>query len=368
MNPKISGTPHELITQTVPVFFFIWDVKEKKIIYVSPKFFDFVKGPKIEPKDASDLKLYIDKEYQKPYLQFFGALTPKNNFINKIELKTSARLKKFEWIEIHTFPVEEQMEDVELVVGHIVDISDRKNQMLDLEGENKNFDSIIQIISHDLRQPFTKISLLADLIKEKNDPDVISKFADKIKNASKSAHMLLQHFLQLTVLNYSSEVLSTTNESLYQIINNAIKAYDVEIESKQLKINIEEPEHEFNYPIDKSILNQAIKNIISNAIKFTQPKGEISISLYETKKNYKIKITDSGIGIPEDIRNRLFKEITSVRRTGLEGQKSTGLGLAITKRIIELHNGKITVRSKENKGTSFMISLPLKPKPAKSFY
>lgn len=367
MNQEIPGDPHKLITQTVPVFFFIWNVKRRKIIYVSPKFFDLVEGPETEPKDESDLKPYIDKEYHRPYLQFFSALTPKNNFTNKIELKTSTRLKKFEWIEIHTFPVEEQMEDVELVVGHIVDITDKKNQMLSLEGENKNFDGIIQIISHDLRQPFTKISLLADLIKEETEPSSASKYADKIKSASKSAYTLLQHFLQLTVLNYNSEVLSTTSQSLYQIIRGSIKTYDVEIESKQLNIHIEEPEHDFNYPVDKSIFNQAIKNIISNAVKFTQPKGRISISLHETKNNYKIKIADTGIGIPADIRKRLFKEISSVRRTGLEGQKSTGLGLAITKKIIELHNGKIAVKSKENKGTTFEITLPLKPKRAKAF-
>ncbi|UII30045.1 PAS domain-containing sensor histidine kinase [Fulvivirga ulvae] len=366
MNAKIPNNPHKLITQTVPVFFFIWDVKREKIIYVSPKFFDLVKGTEIEPRDESDLKPYIDKEYHKPYLQFFSALTPKNNFINKIELKTSNKLKKFEWIEIHTFPVEEQ-QNVELVVGHIVDISDKKNHMLDLEGENKNFDSIIQIISHDLRQPFTKISLLADLIKEEPDTSKTSNYADKIKNASESAYALLQHFLQLTVLNYSSEVLSTTSESLFQIVKNALKTYDVEIESKQLNIKVVAPEHDFSYPVDKSIFNQAIKNIISNAVKFTRPKGNISINLHETKRNYKIKIADTGIGIPAEIKKRLFKEISSVRRTGLEGQKSTGLGLAITKKIIELHNGKIAVKSSENKGTTFEISLPLKPKPTKAF-
>ena len=367
MNPKIPGNPHKLITETVPVFFFIWDVKKREIIFVSPKFFDLVEGPESKPKDETDLKPYIDQEYHTPYLQFFEALTPKNNYINKIELKTSDRFKKFEWIEMHSFPVEEQTENVELVVGHIVDISDRKNQMLTLEGENKTFDNIIQIISHDLRQPFTKITLLADLIRKEKNVQTISKYAGKIKNASESAYMLLQHFLQLTVLNYSSDVLSTTSESLYQIVKNALKTYDVEIESKQLRTKVEEPQHEFIYPVDKSIFNQAIKNLISNAIKFTRPKGQIVIKLKETKTSYMIQITDTGIGIPDDIKERLFKEITSVRRTGLEGQKSTGLGLAITKKIIELHNGKISVKSKEAKGTTFEIKLPLKPKRPNSF-
>lgn len=367
MSNNLPQNPHKLITQTVPVFFFIWNVEERKIIYVSPKFFELVEQQDVNVKDETDLKPYIDETFEREYLNFFDALTPKNNFINKIELKTSKKLKKFEWIEIHTYPVEEKTEDVELVVGHIVDITDKKARITALEGENKNFDNIIQLISHDLRQPFTKISLLADLIIEGKNVRNMTKYAGKIKNASESAYLLLQHFLQLTVLNYSSDVLSTTSESLYNVVCNAMRVYDVEIDNKGLNIDVKKPDHDFNYPIDKSIFNQAIKNLISNSIKFTQPEGTIKIRFSETNKHYKITLSDTGIGIPDEIKTRLFKEISSVRRTGLEGQKSTGLGLAITKKIIELHNGSINVKSKENHGTTFEIKLPLKPKTAKGF-
>ncbi|ELR69647.1 hypothetical protein C900_04872 [Fulvivirga imtechensis AK7] len=358
--------PHKIITQTVPVFFFIWDIKKGKIIYVSPKFYELAADSYLD-REAKDLKPFIDLQYLEDYEKFLRSLTAENDYTNRVELKTSPLLKDVKWIEIKTFPVEEEKEKVELIVGHIVDITAKKDRIKDLEGENENFDNIIQLISHDLRQPFTKITLLADLILNEKSVDIenIHKYADKLKEISYSAHELLQNFLQLAVLNYSGEIAITTTEDLNQIVREAVAVFDMEIEAKHLELKVNTPKKESIYPINKSLFSQSIKNLTSNAIKFTPPGGSINIKLTKAKNAYEISVVDSGIGIPKEIQRRLFNEITSVRRPGLQGEPSTGLGLIITKRILELHNGKIHVESKENVGTTFTILLPMKPKRAK---
>lgn len=333
---------------------------------MSPKFYELASGDSKYNKEKN-LKPFVAPECHEDYEKFFHSLTIENNYTNRVELKTSHLLKEVKWIEIKSFPVEEEKDKVELVVGHIVDITSRKARLKDLEGENENFDNIIQLISHDLRQPFTKITLLADLILDEDSTSIetIHKYADKLKEISYSAHELLQNFLQLAVLNYGGEIAITASEDLNKIIKEVVSSFDMEIEAKQLDLKVEMPDQESIYPIERSIFSQSIKNIISNAIKFTPAQGAISIKLTKEKYAYEISIADTGIGIPREIKRRLFNEITSVRRPGLQGEISTGLGLIITKRIIEMHNGTIKVDSMTNAGTTFTITLPRQPRGKK---
>lgn len=357
----MKNNPDKIITETVPVFFFIWDLNKRKIIYVSPKFYLLAIGSELQ-KDK-DLKPFIDPACHEEYDNFLKSLSAENHYTNKIELKTSHLLRDVKWIEIKTFPVEDSKEKTDLVVGHIVDITSRKERIKDLEGENQNFDNIIQLISHDLRQPFTKITLLADLIRMENGEDIetIHSYADKLKDVSHSAHELLQNFLQLAVLNYGGDIPGTVPEKLNDVIQEVVSNFDVEIERKNLHVHYEVTDEACKYPIDKSMFSQALKNILSNSIKFTPIEGSITIKLNKTTHYHIISISDTGIGIPKEIRKHLFTEISSVRRPGLEGEISTGLGLIITKRIVEIHNGYIKVESMENEGTTFTIQLPLAP-------
>lgn len=352
--------PKDIITETVPVFFFLWHVKKRKITYVTPKFYDMVEYP-TSLKDKKDFSSFIDEFCHEQFEEFFNSLTPKNNFTNKIELKTRG-LKHVNWVEIKTFPVEEPNQKTKLVVGHIVDTTIKKEEIDSLEGLNRNFDTMMQLISHDMRQPFTKISLLADLIMMENSENrQINHYVDKIKDVSSEAHELLLNFLQLTVLDYSEE-LSTKNEDLGHLIHEAVEPFDEELAQKKLILEIDIPEKKLIYPVDASLFKQLIKNFLSNSIKFTTSGGTIKIKLSRGDDAFKIEVSDTGIGIPPTILSNIFKDVTSVKRIGLEGQRSTGLGLIIVKKITERHNGTIDVKSKENSGTTFTVTLPLQPR------
>lgn len=111
-------------------------------------------------------------------------------------------------------------------------------------------------------------------------------------------------------------------------------------------------------PIDDLKLMQAINNLLSNAIKFTPAGGVITLSLEEQKETVLIKVEDNGIGIPGKYQDCLFDKFTPARRPGLLGKPSVGLGMSITKAIVEWHQGRIWFRSEEGKGTIFYIELP----------
>lgn len=367
MDYSTFDNPHEIVTSSVPIFFFIWDVEERKVVYVSKKFYDLA-GDTIPLQHEKDLKKYFDPAFHQKYDKFFDALSAKNDYTNKLEIKTSELISdtKVRWIEIRTFPVDDSIRDkngeTKLVVGHLVDITDRKEEIKILEGENQTFDNMMQMISHDLRQPFTKITLLAEMIQmQANGNKEIDNYAAKIKDVTNTAHQLLEHSLQLAALNYNDKIVSTTNENIGHIIRKAAHELDAEIEDKKLTFNLNIPEGEYIYPIDTSFFIQLLKNLFSNAIKFTPAGGTITVEMKTTSDAYEICVSDNGIGIPDEIKPKIFKEVAAVRRAGLDGQKSTGLGLAIAKRIAELHQGSIYFESEEGKGTAFTVILPLKP-------
>ena len=109
--------------------------------------------------------------------------------------------------------------------------------------------------------------------------------------------------------------------------------------------------------IDQNMINTVLRNLLSNAVKFTPKNGHILISCLENKDYVLIKIKDSGIGMPENIRENLFNIGAKTSREGTDGESSSGLGLLLCKEYIEMHDGTIIVESIENEGSTFIFSL-----------
>ncbi len=102
---------------------------------------------------------------------------------------------------------------------------------------------------------------------------------------------------------------------------------------------------------------RVVENLLSNAVKFTDPGGQITISLKQEGRRVMLQISDTGIGIPAHLQPTLFNMFTKAGREGTQGETTTGLGLYIVKQIVEMHGGTIRVVSQENVGTSFFIHL-----------
>jgi signal transduction histidine kinase len=143
------------------------------------------------------------------------------------------------------------------------------------------------------------------------------------------------------------------------IVNSVIKSYESKIAEKKIKLEFTAPEEKTEIFLDKEKIKIAIQNILDNAIRYTKEGGKIVISLSRNQGNVELKIQDSGMGIPENQKRKLFTKFFRGDNAIKVNDDGSGLGLFIAKNIIEAHGGKIWFESEENKGSTFYVALPI---------
>ncbi|HEU4789954.1 MAG TPA: HAMP domain-containing sensor histidine kinase, partial [Flavobacterium sp.] len=168
---------------------------------------------------------------------------------------------------------------------------------------------------------------------------------------------LLENLLEWSRMEQGLIPFYPQKSKLLPLVKESISALQDEANKKRLKIQTTISEDITIYA-DHHILQSVIRNVLSNAVKFTPRDGTIKIEAREDSKNTVVSITDTGIGMDTKILNNLFKLDVRTNRNGTENEPSTGLGLILCKEFVEKHNGKIWVESEVNKGTTFYFSFP----------
>ncbi len=255
-----------------------------------------------------------------------------------------------------------------VVWGIIEDLSDRRAKELIIKKQNKELqklnatkDKLFSIIAHDLKSPFTAITgfsnLLLEQIKNK-DIEGIDEYAKIINQSSSKALDLLMNLMEWSQLQTGRMKFKPEHFEINTIVNEAILLMSVNAEQKAISITSTLPLG-IQVFADKAMLSIVIRNLISNAIKFTQPHGQITIASAIKQAELTISVIDNGVGIPEEQIDKLFI-IDKVNSTlGTHQEKGTGLGLILCKEFIEQNNGKIWVESSDKAGSTFSFSLPL---------
>lgn len=352
---------YKTITETVPEFFFVYNLLQGKITFVSPQFYELAVGM-IDAAHPNELRAYIHPGDQESFDQFFDDLSQENNYTNRLELRTHEDLGGVKWVELHTFPVEDNKPQVELVVGHIIDITDKKERIEALEQEHEKLDSILKILAHDLRGPFGQVHMIGDVLKSlmnESEQKRYGMYLGMLQSIGNRSIALLDNLLSLVSLQEGTLNLQLKKHDLRKIFNAVAESFKMNMLEKQINCSLEQPDFAVVAEVDHILLEQALSNLLSNAVKFTPDGGGISLRLQQKNQIIRLEVEDSGIGIPEKHISDLFREFSKIRRKGLKGEKPTGLGLAICKQIIHLHKGKVSVQSHEQKGTTFTIELPL---------
>ncbi|MCM8771564.1 MAG: ATP-binding protein [Candidatus Omnitrophica bacterium] len=232
------------------------------------------------------------------------------------------------------------------VLLYFVDISEYKK----IENLRNEF---IANISHELRTPLTIIKGYIETLEEQEKDEEKRKFIIIIKNQVERLVKIVENILNLSKMEFMKIEFEWIN--LKDILLDIYRLYEKKCIEKKLEFSLNLTE----VPLikgDKFKLEQSISNIVDNAVKFTE-QGQIIINLKQEDKYAVIEIVDSGIGISEDELPFIFEKFYVGKRS--KSKTGTGLGLYITKRIIDLHNGKIEVESEINKGTKFKIYLPI---------
>jgi len=220
---------------------------------------------------------------------------------------------------------------------------------------------MISLMSHELRTPLTSISGFAELLcAEEGLPDQAKEFVTIIGNESQRLSRMINTFLAVTQLERKDkqEVLKIPLR-LNDVVRETIMSLQPIAKKKRIRM-IEQPAQRLP-PVaaDKSLITQALKNLVNNAIKYSPERTTVTISTALEAEAVRVSVEDRGFGIPPESRDRVWEKFYRVVREGQEkDEESTGLGLSFVREVIEQHGGNVDVESEEGRGSKFSFTLP----------
>lgn len=235
----------------------------------------------------------------------------------------------------------------------------RKNAELERLNDLKN--RFLGMAAHDLRNPLSNINALSDFLETKGDNlnEKQKRFVNLIKTLSSFMLELVNELLDVSAIESGNIKINNTPTNLVLLIRTNIDLNQELAKKKNITIYFETNVDSLILKIDNNKIDQVISNLLTNAIKYSNNDTQILVSLVQKKTEVLINIQDQGQGIAKDEVVTLFKPFQKTSTMSTAGEKSTGLGLYIVKRIIEAHHGHIGVESEVGKGSTFYFSLPL---------
>ena len=267
-------------------------------------------------------------------------------------------------------------------VGLFVDITDRKKMRRELDEQRVRLEDALEQaqsadhaktaflmnMSHDIRTPMNAIIGFTTLANDRvEDTEAVRDYLRKISVSSDHLLSLINNVLEMSRIESGQIELRDQECSLQEILSDVRTIVQADVASKNIKFVIDASDV-VNEDLfcDRARLSQALLNVLSNALKFTPSGGTVSVrvrqleSVEEGYALYEFKIRDTGIGMSREFREHLFEAFTRERTSTVSGIEGIGLGLPITKNIVDLMRGEITAESEEGKGSEFTITLPLR--------
>ncbi|MFO8236115.1 MAG: PAS domain-containing sensor histidine kinase [Bacteroidales bacterium] len=247
-------------------------------------------------------------------------------------------------------------------LGSHIDIHNRKETEEKLKYLNETKNRLFSIIGHDLKNPLSDIIGFSELLcinYDKYPPEKVKKFHELIFSSAKTTQNLLDNLLQWSRFHSGELLFKPENFNLEHVVNNNFILFKSKAESKKIDLQneIKEPVEVY---ADKKMIETVLRNLISNAIKYTREGGKITLR-HETKDDKAVlAVEDTGIGIKDKDINKLFLKGQQISTEGTTGEQGTGLGLIICQDFINKHNESIWVTSQPGKGTTFRFTLPQK--------
>jgi signal transduction histidine kinase len=252
---------------------------------------------------------------------------------------------------LHIREMEELNASLELLVEQ------RTNKLIEIVSTNGKF---LSIIAHDLRSPFSSIIGILELLKlslKEFNKDEIEKYVNIVYNSANNTLILLDNLLVWAVSQNKEKNFKPIKINLYNLLKEEIESLKFLAIQKQITLkHLINPD--LNVAADIQMVKTILRNLISNAIKFTNINGEVIINATEIKQFVEVEVKDNGIGISAENQKKLF-QIDSFHSTpGTHDEKGIGLGLLLCKEFVELHGGNILIESETGKGSRFAFTLP----------
>jgi signal transduction histidine kinase len=294
--------------------------------------------------------------------QFLNGLMEMNNeSINKLrtfmkEQQQSAGSQDDEWA------MYDQMSGLNNELANMQRKLTKKTAELERMNELKN--QMLGMAAHDLRNPLTLIQNYSSfLIEDHREQDIFTddqfQLVKQIKESSEYMVQIIEDMLDISAIESGSISLEKDDEDISELIERVVSLNRPTAGKKNISLITKLPDKPIMKKVDAHKFQQVLDNVVSNAIKYSESETEVEVGIKEGDENALIiYVEDQGQGIPEDDLEDLFVPFAKISSEPTAGEKSTGLGLAIAKKIVEAHGGDIQVESEVGAGSTFFVSIP----------
>lgn len=242
------------------------------------------------------------------------------------------------------------------VQGYLVILKDL-TPIRRLETVRRDF---ISNLSHELRTPLASLRAVVETLQDsKDDPEATQRFLGRAEREVDTLTQMVEELLELSRIESGRVPLKLTNTAVSDLILIPLERLRNVAERGQVELILNLPANLPPVLADAGRVQQVVTNLVHNAIKFTPPKGKITIHAAAQSAEMLISIHDTGVGIPAEDLPRIFERFYKSDRARTRGGGGTGLGLAIARHLVQAHNGRIWAESKEGHGSTFYFTLPI---------
>jgi len=273
----------------------------------------------------------------------------------ELEINTKMGVQNNNWAYLKS-------DDGEIIlVGY--DITELTATQQKLKESNATKDKFFSIIAHDLRGPVGALNSFLELFTQDGyhvTEEHMKHSLNVMKKASKNTYELLDNLLMWARTQMDEQSFQPEIVNLSELVGNNIRLFTHIADSKSIDLDFE-IQPNLNALIDSEMINTVVRNLINNALKFTNKGGVVMVSLKQLNYSVRIVVSDDGIGMSDDSLANLFVVGSeNIRYVGTSGEKGSGLGLILCKEFVEKHGGTISVESKLNEGSRFVVDIPFK--------
>ncbi|MDQ7074353.1 MAG: hybrid sensor histidine kinase/response regulator [Gammaproteobacteria bacterium] len=238
---------------------------------------------------------------------------------------------------------------------------ERKGTERKLQRLNDEKNHLLGMVAHDLRNPLTSIRGFSELILEEQTTsrEEMCELLTIIHNLSEEMLLTLHNLLDVSRIDSGKFDVKLEKNNLSELLHYRIRLSSITAKRKNIQLIDQTPDHLYAL-FDPERLNQVVDNFLNNAIKYSPTDSQITINAKETKMGVEVSVTDQGPGIPKAELDHIFATFHTLgSSTPMNGETSSGLGLAIAKKIIDAHQGEIGVRNSEQGGSEFYFKIPI---------
>ena len=307
-------------------------------------FFDFIPAATVE-----DLKEKFRQSRRRAYTE-------------KVEIQFLCKDRSYRFLEFNAINLKHKVG----LNGFILDcrdITQRKRDAEELVRLQKAKEQFLANISHEIRTPINGIAGMAGLLSQESSPEERGTYLNAIKHSAENLKVIINDILDLAAIDSGKLRFEYIPFNLHDLLPSVISMFAYQAKEKKIEL-----EHHIQSSLKRILLgdpvrlNQILINLISNAVKFTH-SGKIQVECSAEKKEkdgciVKIQVIDTGVGVPSDKLDTIFESFSQADASVTRKYGGSGLGLTIVKQLVELQHGTIEVKSKEHKGSNFIVRIP----------